>query len=166
MLINEEGKQLLIHDLLETLNSTGLPRYDQTDFGYKSCGAAACMAGLCLWRKIGREMWHMTAFSLETMATYLYVPNEDILRERTFFMEDALEAGVEQLGIKRSLDNTPMIFNGINSWPMDLYLRYLKAEEEGDPEKMVTTAIDALNRCNEFGEISDENGRFDWEECL
>lgn len=116
-------------------------RYDQSTFGATDpeCGTVMCMAGFCLWRKIGGKKFSETV----RKATFL----SHAYRE---FIKEAKVAGREALGLTRA---EPLIFQSTERWPIDLRTRYLAARLEGDHRAMVEVACDGLDRLNENGSI-------------
>lgn len=109
--------------------------YDQEQFGKAdACGTFACMAGMCLWRKIGPRKFNALA------KQWHYASNG---------AEECKEAGYAQLGLGKPLYIFVDIFSDINYWPDDLADEY----RSNGPQWRVIAALKALQRLLPDGSI-------------
>lgn len=121
--------------------------YNQGRFGVVTpeCWTEACMAGMCLMRRIGID-----AFTQRV----IHSPVGGIGR----FIDDCLLAAAEQLGLELPTDDLselPLIFADSSYWPDDLRYRYKRAEARHDHAAMAEVACAALDRIDENGFIRD-----------
>jgi hypothetical protein len=127
MALNKKGIRQLADDLIAHPK-----RYDQNTFGaINECGTVACLAGMCLWRKIGTRAYRKLV--------------ED-WREHNLDHDKCLEAAGAQLGVDASFS---MLFGDIWGWPEDLQEVYNSSAPDGP----VRAALMALQRFLPDGKI-------------
>ena len=144
MALNKEGIEQLKSDL-----RASAARYDQNNFGKtdSACGTTACMAGMCYLRKVGEQEFLRRILDIEDCS------RDNVTTPSTLFVGDCIQAGVDQLGLTRTDDARASIFDGVDTWPRDLYRDYKEAESVDDHEAMVEVACSALDRMDKYGSI-------------
>lgn len=150
-MLNHEGIELLKSDL-----RTNAKHYNQQKFGQitPECGTEACMAGMCLMRKLGYEEFTKQAMKAVSDLSY----GNDFRK----FMDACLDSAAKQLGLTLLSENEyesktdgetelPPIFSEAGDWPEDLREEYYTADEKHDHQAMAEVACKALDRIDENG---------------
>jgi hypothetical protein len=156
MPLNREGIEQLKADL-----RANAKHYSQNSFGRikPECGTEACMAGMCLIRKIG-----MDAFTQRTKEAMI----DDRDGQFTKFVNECLNAAADQIGLTvldeqaymdaahahdRHSDGLPPVFSSADLWPTELADKYGDASDAHDHEAMANIACQVLDRIDENGFI-------------